>query len=148
MTKMHHDQKLDCDDEVVFPPARVLIAEDDDALRAMMAARLRRDGCEVIEARNGDQALDLLLAVEEGLAAVPALDLLVSDIRMPGLSGLDLLAVLRARRRATRVLFVTAYPDDEVVRYAEDLDATILAKPFGLSRLSQAARDALDRSPS
>ncbi len=140
----------DWDDEPTRPfewlrTARVVVAEDDASLRAMIAARLRGDGCQVIEAANGDEALDRITAIETSPPS-RGIDLVVIDVRMPGLSGLEVVRLLRSWRWTTPVLFVTAYPDDQFLRQASELDAQVLAKPFVLARLSRAASDALARS--
>src|SRR6185312_2485143 len=136
------------DDEPTAPfewlrTARVLVAEDDDALREMITTRLRGDGCYVIQAKNGDEALDLITSIDSGHAEVRQLDLVVIDVRMPGMSGLDVVRVLRAWQWGTPVLFVTAYPDDRFLSQAGELGASVLAKPFVLSRLSRVASDTL-----
>jgi CheY-like chemotaxis protein len=123
--------------------ARVLVAEDDDALRGMMVARLRNDGCEVIEARTGDEALDVITSVWQGTGPVDGLDLLVMDVRMPGLSGIEIAYLMRSWRVCAPVLFVTAYPEPDLLAEVHQLQGRIIAKPFGLSRLSTAANEAL-----
>jgi CheY-like chemotaxis protein len=123
--------------------ARILLAEDDPALRSMMAARLRQDGCDVAEARSGDEALELISTIASGEAALADLDLVIIDVRMPGLSGLEVVRLLRSWKWSTPVLFVTAYPDPELAAEIGELDARLLAKPFGLSRLSNAALEAI-----
>jgi DNA-binding response OmpR family regulator len=148
-----YERDLEWDDEPTTPierlfPARVLVAEDDDALRAMMASRLRGEGCEVIEACNGDQAFEMIAEIEDGAAQFDALDLVIVDVRMPGLSGLEVLDLLRAGRDATPVLVVTAYPEPELRAEVRRLGAHLLAKPFGLSRLTQAANAVLRGRPS
>src|SRR5690348_14937269 len=87
------------DDEATKPfewlqRARVLVAEDDDTLRDMIASRLRRDGCEVVEAHDGNEALAVITAIDAGLAEPAELDLVVIDVRMPGRSGLDVIRLL------------------------------------------------------
>ena len=123
--------------------ARVLVAEDDTALRQMIATRLRADGCDVVEAHDGDTALATISAIDTGSGAQRNLDLVVIDVRMPGRSGLEVIRLLRSWRWTTPVLFVTAYPDDTLLAEARELDANVLAKPFVLSRLSRAARHTL-----
>jgi two-component system response regulator (stage 0 sporulation protein F) len=136
------------DDEPTTPfewlrTARVLVAEDDDSLREMISTRLRGDGCHVVQAKNGDEALDLITSIDSGRAEIRQLDLVVIDFRMPGMSGLDVVRVLRAWQWGTPVVFVTAYPDDRFMTQAGELGASVLAKPFVLSRLSEVASEAL-----
>jgi len=123
--------------------ARVLVAEDDDSLREMMASRLRHDGCEVVEARTGDEALDLISQIRDGRGPIDGLDLLIMDIRMPGLSGLEVGYLVRSWSVSAPLLFVTAYPEPELLDEMRQLRARVIAKPFGLSRLSTAANEAL-----
>src|SRR5512143_970709 len=76
-------------------PARVLLAEDDFELRSLLATSLRRDGFEVLEARDGAELLryiDELVLQAKGQIGV---DLIVSDIRMPGFNGLSVLGWMR-----------------------------------------------------
>ena len=126
----------------------VLVAEDDDDLRAMIAARLRRDGCEVVEARSGDEALDVIASALDRRGGFGALDLVIMDVRMQGMSGLEVVEILRDASWKTPVLLVTAYPDPALRVRASELRCDVLAKPFGLSRLSKAASEALARRPS
>jgi CheY-like chemotaxis protein len=125
--------------------AHVLVAEDDDDLRAMIAARLRRDGCEVIEASSGDEALEMITMVLDRRAGFEALDLVIMDVRMHGMSGLEVVEILRKASWDAPVLFVTAYPDPALRARATRLHADLLAKPFGLSCLTKAASEAIRR---
>ena len=146
---MNRDERHPWDDDEPTTPyewlrtARVLVAEDDDSLRRMIATRLRADGCQVIEAASGDEALDVVSANEDGSSGIHALDLVVIDVRMPGVSGLDVVRLMRAWQWPTPVLVVTAYPSPEVFEQAIALDANVLPKPFVLSRLSRVAGDTL-----
>lgn len=78
-------------------PGRVLVADDDEAFRALLVGKLRRAGCEVTEIHDGRELLDALQSVRPGYFRV-----VVSDHRMPGLFGLECLA--RAGSRAPFVL--------------------------------------------
>ena len=120
--------------------ARMLLAEDDDDLREIIAGRMRQDGFEVLEACSGHEALALLHAQDP----TDAIDLLVSDVRMPGCSGIDIARELRARSQSTPVLLITSHPDAAVLAAARVLHADVLAKPFRLERLSEAALAAIE----
>ena len=120
-------------------PTRILVADDDDDILLLVATRLRRDGYEIIEARDGDEALVLLRE------HVPTLAVL--DIGMPGLDGLEVLQAIRASDELAgiRVLLLTAKAQEQDVRrgYAAGADA-YMKKPFSPAALSQAIRDLLD----
>lgn len=145
---MRNSQEWDDEPTKLFErlhATHVLVAEDDDDLRAMIAGRLRRDGCEVIEARSGDEALEMITMVLDRRAGFEALDLVIMDVRMHGMSGLEVVEILRKASWDAPVLFVTAYPDPALRARATRLHADLLAKPFGLSRLSKAASEAIRR---
>ncbi len=118
---------------------RVLVADDDDDILLLVATRLRRDGYEIIEARDGDEALVLL---REHVPAVAVL-----DVGMPGLDGLQVLEAIRASDELAgiRVLLLTAKAQEQDVRrgYAAGADG-YMKKPFSPAALSQAVRDLLD----
>jgi CheY-like chemotaxis protein len=114
----------------------ILLAEDDPAMRALIASMLEQEGYEVIEARDGHEVLARLEAVrsQSPLSNPPAL--IVSDIRMPAYSGLDLLAILRCAACPVPVILITAFGDEETHAEARELGATaILDKPFDLDDL-------------
>ena len=118
----------------VGPRARIVVAEDDPEMRALLAAALRRDGYEVIEVSDGAQLWEYLHAVMHR-ADVAAPDLLVSDVRMPGQSGLEVLAALRRAEVGLPVVLITAFGDAEAHDAAFELGAAMLDKPFDLDTL-------------
>lgn len=122
-------------------PARVLVAEDDEALRALVVTRLRRDGYDVLEASSGHEALAVMKVVAEH--ELDDLELLIMDVRMPGMTGLDVVYTLRAWRWELPILLITAYPDPKVIAEAKQLGVALLAKPFAFPRLSDAATEAV-----
>ena len=122
---------------------RVLVAEDDPELRSLISERLRSVGCDVIEASNGERALDLLAAsVNEPVASL-RFELAIMDVRMPGMSGLEVVYLARLWEWPTKVLLVTAFPDVELVEECERLGVPLLQKPFSLMAINKVALAAL-----
>ena len=118
--------------------ARILIAEDEDSLRNLVARALSLDGHEVTTANDGAEALDVLTR-EQG-----AFELLLTDIRMPVMDGIALaLAAARDHPRLA-ILLMTGYADQR--ERASGLDALIhdvIAKPFSLATIRGAVNEAL-----
>lgn len=123
--------------------AHVLVAEDDESLRELIVARLRREGFAVTEAGSGHEALDVLAMIAREPHPLDEIDLLVMDVRMPGTSGLEIARMLRAANWTLPVVLITAFPDGEVTGEASRLGLSLLAKPFPLDRLSETALQAL-----
>jgi len=118
--------------------ARIVIAEDEEALCLMCARALTMDGHEVKAAADGSEALEILTR-EEG-----RFDLLLTDVRMPIMDGIALaLAAARDFPNLT-ILLMTGYADQR--ERAQGLDALIhdvIAKPFTLANLRAAVNEAL-----
>jgi DNA-binding NtrC family response regulator len=113
---------------------RILLAEDDTAMRWLLAQKLRRAGFAVEEVRSGHEALDRLARALLGECA--AFDLILSDLRMPGYSGLDLLASLRHLDSRLPVILITAFGTQAIHEAALRLGAcSMLDKPFDLDDL-------------
>jgi len=117
------------------PCSRLLVAEDDRDLRDLLVAGLRADGYDIVEVATGLELLDALM--KSALATNGhAFDLVISDVRMPGLSGVDALAKLGHGTRAAPVLFITAFGDDEVHEQARQAGAIdVLDKPIDIDDL-------------
>lgn len=116
----------------------VLVAEDEPGVLRFMRRTLEQSGCRVIAGASAEEALEEL----ERSATVP--DLLVSDIVMPGLSGVELAERLRSRHPGLAVLFVSAYTSDALKqRGIESLGAYLLQKPFTVQELLEQAARAL-----
>jgi len=118
--------------------ARILLAEDEEALRAFVLRALMQDGHDVVATADGGEALDALTR-EQG-----RFDLLLTDIRMPVMDGIALaLAAARDHPELT-ILLMTGYADQR--ERAHGLDALIhdvIAKPFSLSDIRKAVAEAL-----
>jgi two-component system, cell cycle sensor histidine kinase and response regulator CckA len=119
------------DDAAIAPPATgstALVVEDNDAVRATLVELLSANGYEVVAATDGEQALEIARS-----AAAP-FGFLVTDMMLPGMSGLDVARDVQARWPACRVLFITGYLD-LVLRNALPPGASLLQKPFSLRAL-------------
>ena len=118
--------------------ARILIAEDEEPLRALCARGLTMDGHDVKTACDGGDALDVLTR-EQG-----RFDLLLTDIRMPIMDGIALaLAAARDFPEVT-ILLMTGYADQrERAHGLEAIIHDVLAKPFTLVKLREAVKEAL-----
>ncbi len=116
------------------PLVPVLVAEDDHEMRRLIVATLRARHFAVTEAADGMELLDHLeAAVRKGrqFAAI------VSDVRMPLLSGMDVLAVLQAASADIPVVLITAFGDEATHDEALDLGAlVVLDKPFEMDELA------------
>jgi two-component system cell cycle response regulator CpdR len=118
--------------------ARILIAEDEEALRALCARALATDGHEVKTACDGGDALDLMVR-EEG-----RFDLLLTDIRMPIMDGIALALSAARDYPALTILLMTGYADQR--ERAHGLDTIIhdvISKPFSVATLRGAVNEAL-----
>jgi CheY-like chemotaxis protein len=112
--------------------ARLVVADDDEQMRALLIHVLTEEGYEVIEAADGKELTELLQAGADRVNV----DAVITDIRMPGMSGLDVLADLRTDDWSTPFIVITAFPDEDVAAESARLGAVaIFAKPFGLREL-------------
>jgi PAS domain S-box-containing protein len=118
----------------------ILLVEDDPAVRRSTRRMLERLGYHVIEASNGAEAVHLA----ESVGA--AVELLLTDVVMPGLSGPQLAAAVRVSAPGARVVYMSGHPEETVLG-AGILDPSVnfLYKPLDADRLARLVRDALDR---
>jgi len=118
--------------------AQILIAEDEETLRALCARALETDGHQVKAACDGSEALDMLAAAKEQF------DLLLTDIRMPIMDGIALSLTAARDYPDMTILLMTGYADQR--ERASGLDAIIhdvIAKPFSVATLRAAVNEAL-----
>ncbi len=123
----------------------ILLAEDEPLVRRMVREILRLEGYTVLEASEGNEALTLCER-HEGV-----IDLLVTDVVMPGMNGRELAERVARWQPGTRVLFMSGYTDDMAVHHGIcEVESAYLQKPFTATVLMQKVRAMLstDRSTS
>jgi PAS domain S-box-containing protein len=120
----------------------VLLAEDEDAVRALAHAVLQRQGYTVLEAANGDQAI---ATCEQHTGPI---HLLLTDVIMPGMSGCELADRLAQRYPKAKVLYMSGHTDDTIARHGIlDPGVAFLQKPFAPSALARRVREVLEGVP-
>jgi DNA-binding NtrC family response regulator len=121
----------------------ILVVEDSGSLRALASRILQRYGYSVLLAATSDEALRLCGEMGD------TIQLLLTDVVMPGTSGPSLAADLTARHPGMRVLYMSGYTDDAIVRHGLlEGGVSFLQKPFAPDTLARKVRQVLDASPS
>jgi CheY-like chemotaxis protein len=121
--------------------SRVLIAEDDWAFRDMLLFAFEDEGCDVVAVGDGASLLKVLASSMLPRSGVKPFDLVVSDIRMPGWSGLPALEKLSRDLKVPPVVVITAFGSEEVHDRAERAGAVaVIDKPFDLPDLTSLGR--------
>jgi CheY-like chemotaxis protein len=118
--------------------SRVLVAEDDREMRRLVVEALQKDGHDVTEANDGGRLLVRLAEVFDRDPAMAAVDIIVSDVRMPICSGLDLIERMFEARWRIPCILMTAFGDDDIRRRAGAAGAVLLDKPLSLDELREA----------
>jgi DNA-binding response OmpR family regulator len=115
-------------------PLRILVADDDDAMRELVSSVLAAQGFDVESVRDGTELLNHLDPRGDGEKRV---DLVVSDVQMPGATGLDVLRWVRRRPDPSPpVILITAFGDMHLHRRARELGAAdVIDKPFDMAQL-------------
>ena len=119
---------------------RVLLVEDEDAVRRFAVLALKSKGYEVLQAGNGVEALEVLAAHDNKV------DLVVSDVIMPEMDGPTLLKEVRKTLPKTKFIFVSGYPDDAFKTSLDpDTEFTFLPKPYSLAQLAAKVKEQIER---
>ncbi len=119
----------------------ILLVEDEESLRRLACRTLQSQGYNILEACDGVAALKLCQR------HLPSIDIVVTDVVMPNLSGVDLVQRLKLVRPHLKVLYMSGYTDSTVVRHGiEETEVNYLQKPFTPDLLRKKVRELLDRS--
>ncbi len=119
---------------------RVLLVEDEDAVRGFAVEALKRQGYEVLQASSGVEALEVLAASDKPV------DLVVSDVIMPEMDGPTLLKELRRTKPDLKFIFMSGYPDDAFKNTLDpDTEFAFLQKPFSLVQLATKVKEQISR---
>lgn len=117
--------------------SRLLIVDDEATIRALLKCAVAGPGVELYEADSAERAL-------EAAELHAPFDLVITDVLMPGMDGVDLAVRLRAEGRAERFLFISGFCDSQSLEgRIRDLRASFLAKPFSIPELIRVVHDLL-----
>jgi len=118
----------------------VLVAEDEEDVRTLVVQIMKRQGYKVLEAANGGEAF---ITCEKHKGEI---HLLVTDVVMPGMSGRELAERLLLLHPEMKVLFMSGYTDDTVMRYGvAEGEINFIQKPFSVERLTTKVREVLGK---
>jgi two-component system cell cycle sensor histidine kinase/response regulator CckA len=119
--------------------ANILLVEDEEAVRAFAGRALSARGYKVYEAASGPEALDLMKDMRDPV------DLVISDVVMPGMDGPTLMRELRRRQPDLKIIFISGYAEDAFERsLSEGESFQFLPKPFSLKELATTVKETLE----
>jgi len=116
----------------------ILVVEDAEPIRKLVCTMLSHDGYQCLEAGNGTEALQVV-------ERAPDIHLVLTDVVMPQMGGAELARHLSILRPDVRIIFMSGYTEDPMVRHVEQIPAIFLPKPFTAATLSTKVRMALER---
>ncbi|WP_281186629.1 response regulator [Bacillus solimangrovi] len=118
----------------------VLIVDDQYGIRVLLNEVLQTEGYKTFQASNGIQAINI--AKQENL------DLVLLDMKIPGMDGIEILKRLKEMDDSIRVIIMTAYGELDMIQRAKDLGAlTHFAKPFDIDDIRKAVKDYIQLQP-
>ncbi len=130
--------------EAPKPPAdlagrgRIMLVEDEDGVRNIAASILKKRGYDVIEAADGEEALELIIENQGQI------DLLISDVILPGIDGPSLLKKAREYLGDARVMFISGYSESDLTKTLdEERSISFLPKPFRMEKLAERVKEEL-----
>ncbi len=116
----------------------ILIVEDEEPVRMFAVRALQNKGYKVLEAVSGEEGLEIVKSYDG------AIDLMISDVIMPGMDGPTLVAEAQQIRPKTKIIFISGYAEDAIRKNLSDHKYSFLPKPFSLKRLAEEVRDILE----
>jgi DNA-binding NtrC family response regulator len=119
----------------------ILLAEDEPGLRKVVRTVLEHVGFRVLEASDGRDA-ERVFAEHSA-----SIDLVLTDVNMPKMGGVELWRRLRAIRPGVKVLYMTGYPDRALLGEVKSGDAELLQKPFTIEALTSKIRNVFEQAP-
>ena len=115
---------------------RILLAEDDEEMRKLLAFMLRKEGYRITECADGVSLLDMLSSFFLNGEGNENFNLIISDIRMPGITGMEILVGANEMDNFPPIILITAFGDIDTHRQAERLGAAaVLDKPFDIEEM-------------
>ncbi|MGK0699868.1 response regulator [Priestia flexa] len=112
----------------------MLIVDDQYGIRILLTEVLQKEGYQTFQAANGFQAIDI--------AKEQQLDLVLLDMKIPGMDGIEILKRLKEYDKTIKVIIMTAYGELDMIQEAKDLGAlTHFAKPFDIDEIRQVVRE-------
>lgn len=115
---------------------RVIIVDDQRATAWALAESLSEDGYETVTAGSSEEALKI---------GVEDCDALITDLRLPGMNGIELMSTVRRQRRAMPSILITAYGSNEIIESAKKAGAVgCFSKPFKIEDIKQCLKEALE----
>lgn len=130
------DSPIEAPIEAEEKPITVLLAEDEPMLRRVVRETLRHAGCLVIEAEDGTAGLEML-------RSDAPIDVLLTDVKMPGLNGYQLAEAGLSLRPAMKVMLMTGYADEAIPDIIREASIPILHKPFDFAKLAGAVKEGI-----
>ena len=122
----------------------VVVAEDDDELRELLVTALGSESRHIVEMEDGSELLDYLEFIAGRGVQGTLPDLILTDVQMPGASGLDVVSWARARGVRCPFVILTGFADDRLLEAARKIgDTRVLSKPQTLEAIRLAANEAL-----
>ncbi|GMA63573.1 response regulator [Alicyclobacillus fastidiosus] len=115
---------------------KVLVVDDQFGIRVLLQEVLQREGYEIFQAPNGTTALEIVQREQP--------DLILLDMKIPGMDGLEILRNIRKLELDTKVIMMTAYGELDLIQEAMEMGALAhFTKPFDIDELRQAVKDQL-----